>query len=294
MKFHAPDIARAAELPEHAAVLLCESVSQWEAAGSLYYKVYPAIYQTIESIKLEMLVPIFASVERRDRTIAIRFAEGHEIERRLRGESVFLRYMIAATGVINGRYSTVSMPVWERRADSAIIIAATGALSDDAEADSGFHYDGSDSIDGAAEMGRVALRAIACVLMLERDGDSGLVLPEVLDRDQAAFNYDPARREQLVERARRRGKNGFSIGREYETTPHFRRPHFAIRHTGPGGRVPKLVPVKASVVHRSTLTTVPTGQYIGGVEVEPAYLNGGCSNSQPCEAALEPTCRCRI
>ena len=44
-----------------------------------------------------------------------------------------------------------------------------------------------------------------------------------------------------------------------ECAPHFRRPHFAIRWTGKGGAVPRMVPVKGSVVKRQLATDVPTG-----------------------------------
>lgn len=65
--------------------------------------------------------------------------------------------------------------------------------------------------------------------------------------------------ERAVERAIRRGKNGWSIGKDWDSIPHFRRPHFGIRWTGKGGKTPKLVPIKGSFVKRSELAKVPTG-----------------------------------
>lgn len=65
--------------------------------------------------------------------------------------------------------------------------------------------------------------------------------------------------ERAVERAIRRGKNGWSIGKDWDSIPHFRRPHFGIRWTGKGGKIPKLVPIKGSFVKRSEMLKVPTG-----------------------------------
>ena len=65
--------------------------------------------------------------------------------------------------------------------------------------------------------------------------------------------------EERIERAKRRGVFGFTIGEEIERSPHFRRPHFAIRWTGKGAAIPKLVPVKAAIIGKEIMTTVPTG-----------------------------------
>ena len=84
-------------------------------------------------------------------------------------------------------------------------------------------------------------------------------------------NSNQKKRDKVIyiEKARKRGIVGWSIGKQYETCPHYRRPHFGIRHTGKGGAIPRIVPIKGAVVHNKKLTTVPTG-YITptGVEVE--------------------------
>jgi hypothetical protein len=70
--------------------------------------------------------------------------------------------------------------------------------------------------------------------------------------------------EERIERAKRRGVFGFTVGEDIERSPHFRRPHFAIRWTGKGGSIPKLVPVKGSVIGKELMTTVPTGFEVDG------------------------------
>jgi len=103
-----------------------------------------------------------------------------------------------------------------------------------------------------------------CFLCL-LDGQSDLLERVVLSADRQKYEEKPD--EKLVEKAIRRGVNGWDVGRSLETVPHFRRPHFAIRWMGHGE--PKqavLRPVKGSVVHRDKLKEIPTG-YLDDIEV---------------------------
>lgn len=84
--------------------------------------------------------------------------------------------------------------------------------------------------------------------------DSAFIEPVLLRRDFGRIGD----RDVMAERARRNGVIGYEIGSNMEVSPHFRRPHFAIRWTGKGAEVPRLVPVKGAVIHRSQLE-VPTG-----------------------------------
>jgi len=65
--------------------------------------------------------------------------------------------------------------------------------------------------------------------------------------------------EKYVAKAHRRGKVGWNVGRHVEVIPHYRRPHLMLAWTGPGRSVPKIVPRRGSVVHRSIVEKVPTG-----------------------------------
>lgn len=90
-------------------------------------------------------------------------------------------------------------------------------------------------------------------------GDSPeLIQPEVLNADehklQGQHNI-----EALVAKARRRGKYGFTIGKDIEVMPHYRRPHLALVWYGPGKKESKIIPRKGSIVHRSKVEKIPTG-----------------------------------
>lgn len=88
--------------------------------------------------------------------------------------------------------------------------------------------------------------------------DSRYCEPILLNRDkQKRLTEEDKKKAQ--NRARNRGVYGFDIGKDVEISPHFRRPHFAIRWTGEGRKVPKLVPVKGAVINKRLLEEIPTG-----------------------------------
>lgn len=96
------------------------------------------------------------------------------------------------------------------------------------------------------------LRIACCIAMLA--SDEKYIEPILLAADR---HKKPT--PELIDKAKRRGVFGFDVGRSIEISPHMRRPHFAIRWTGKGGKIPKLVPVSGSVVKRHKLLEVPTG-----------------------------------
>jgi hypothetical protein len=113
------------------------------------------------------------------------------------------------------------------------------------------HGDGEDAIECATACARVV-----CTICLLAD-DPDVIKPDVLNDDIA--KYESTGDQKYVEKAHRRGKVGWLVGAGIEIDPHFRRAHFALRWTGEGHKVPKIVPVKSAIVHRSKIAEVPTG-----------------------------------
>lgn len=115
-----------------------------------------------------------------------------------------------------------------------------------------------------------ALKIGVSVLLLA--GDQNIIQPDVLSKDRQRFDNltDPEERQRLIDKARKRRIVGFRVGEQYESIPHYRRPHPALFHTGKGRTIPRIVFRSGCVVHRDKMTKVPTG-YITpeGVEVEP-------------------------
>lgn len=103
-----------------------------------------------------------------------------------------------------------------------------------------------------------ACRLAARVLLLASD-------PQYLERILLAVDQQRVERgypiQKAQERAKARGLFGWDIGRSIsrEVRPHLRTPHMAIRHTGRGRTVPKLVRIRGAVIHAPRFGDIPTG-----------------------------------
>ena len=110
------------------------------------------------------------------------------------------------------------------------------------------------------------VRLLAFIGLLANGTD--LITPAILaaDREEYDATSDEARRRWLEERAASRQGRGFDIGRSMEieraTSPHWRCPHIALFHTGPGRSVPVLKVRSGCVVVPRDMSQVPTG-YLG-------------------------------
>jgi hypothetical protein len=97
---------------------------------------------------------------------------------------------------------------------------------------------------------------LSCSLCL-LENDPSVIESDVLSKDRA--RYEGSGDQKYVDKARRRGKVGWNVGRHIEVAPHYRRPHMALVWTGHGRAVPKIVPRRGSVVHREMVEKVPSG-----------------------------------
>ena len=83
---------------------------------------------------------------------------------------------------------------------------------------------------------------------------------QALSRDETKFNLaSDDEKQKLFDRARRRGKYGFSLGKYIEMIPHIRRPHPCLVWTGKGKQVARIVLRKGSFIHKNKIEQVPTG-----------------------------------
>lgn len=229
----------------------------WMQARRPYYTVYPVAAESLSRITLdvpcgEVHLPVPA--------ILIRFLAGHEPQ--VSGEKI--QSIFAATIDVRGNEEpgiVVYVDVGERlpmpdgslfhlRLFTALSLRPGRSL-EGALTDLDFNY----LNDRETEVMRQGLRYVAALSLLAHDPE--IVQPDVLARDREKWErtQDPA----IAERAIRRGKYGWLVGAQMETMPHYRRPHFALRWTGEGRQVPKIVAVKGAVVHRKKLTDVPQG-----------------------------------
>ena len=80
---------------------------------------------------------------------------------------------------------------------------------------------------------------LCCSLCL-LENDPAIISPDVLADDRA--KYEASGDQKYVDKAHRRGKVGWDVGKHIEVIPHFRRPHMALVWTGMGGRCRRLCP----------------------------------------------------
>jgi len=97
---------------------------------------------------------------------------------------------------------------------------------------------------------------LCCSLCL-LENDPSVIEPDVLSKDRGKFEQTGD--EKYIDKAHRRGKVGWNVGKRMEVAPHYRRPHMTLVWTGTGRAVPKVVPRRGSVVHREKVEKVPSG-----------------------------------
>ena len=124
---------------------------------------------------------------------------------------------------------------------------------------------------------RVLATRIALTTCMLAD-DPEIITRDVLNKQQDKYDGErnDSRRKRMEDKARNNGVFGWSIGKNVEVSPHVRRPHWALRHTGPKGSVPQIVPVKGCKVNARKLTDVPNGHMLDdGTEVEKGQAVAG-------------------
>jgi hypothetical protein len=99
------------------------------------------------------------------------------------------------------------------------------------------------------------VRLCCSLCLLENDPE--IISPDVLADDRA--KYDASGDQKYVDKAHRRGKVGWDVGRHIEVIPHFRRPHMTLVWTGHGRVTPRIVPRRGSIVHREAVEKLPSG-----------------------------------
>ncbi len=231
-----------------------ETECYWLAANRPYYSVYPKIVDSLSRVKLSIDTSYFKLPLKQ---LLVRFAgRGYECK------GFWLRsILVGEVLTAYGQGIGIFCDFGERGALDATIASylffalESGKTIEDCVDPSKF--DRKELCD-TTEAVYIALRIVLAVCLL--DQKESIVRPEVLSRHE--LKYRESGDEKYVQKAQRQGKIGWSIGRDIEVSPHIRVPHFGWRHTGVGGTIPRLVPIKGSVVNHKKIESVPTG-YMG-------------------------------
>lgn len=247
-----------------------ESEEEWVLQKRPYYKAFPCILNSLAKISLDIKQSDLALTER---CFAIRFAETREptvcngrllsiFTSVVKGYFIWICQLVDEDELVCAQLRThdLSKKVTIQDEIDYFTTNPPGSITHDRVND--FHLFTMQTMALATRI------ALTCHLLAD---DPSIITPDVLSADRDRYNSetDEAWKQRAVDRARRRGIVGWNIGADYEVCPHYRRPHFGIRHTGKGKTVPRIVPIKGAVVHRSRLTEVPTGYMLpDGTEVE--------------------------
>ena len=282
-------------------VLMLENEAKWYENRRPYYKVYPCVVDALCKLKLEFNCPCPKVPEG---AICIRFAEGHEpkitdgnrikallvhsgmfsVEMKEDGteelkEMLYIQVILKENqvGGAGGQdyywfyFNTNSDLTIEKclQQPNSFIEAFQSEMLERSNAGSlwGPKYH---------EVRVLATRIALTTCMLADDPE--IITRDVLNKQQDKYDGErnDSRRKRMEDKARNNGVFGWSIGKNVEVSPHVRRPHWALRHTGPKGSVPQIVPVKGCKVNASKLTDVPNGHMLDdGTEVEKGQAVAG-------------------
>lgn len=212
-----------------------------------FYNVYPAVQECLKNTRLDIELK---QIEQLNETVAMCFAVGKE--------------PILRNGKIAAMLVELSHKTYDIKADAVsdtpvLRIAADRIRPDGKRCFSAITctWPGliSDRVSNIGDKRQLVSLAVGLAMLAQ---DQRFAEPILLKRDKArSLSGDELSR--AIERAKRRGRNGMELGKGLEVSPHMRKPHFAIRWTGIGRKVPRLVPVKGCVVSRDKLFPVPTG-----------------------------------
>lgn len=244
----------------------------WGMAGRPYYHLYPFVAESLVKSKLEVPGQHFIkSVEALPPEIQVSLPVGSELSLGTKKVRTFLvqRVQMEVNGnqdLCNGVFLMVDVGERKKRGNDetewnapvynrVCVPLTTQTVFEEYE---NLELEGQDQDD--REITKICLKLYVALSMLVDDPE--MVKPDVLAADRGKYEdaKTVAQRITIVERARRRGKNGWIVGKDVEFAPHIRRSHFAIRWMGHGDdKTPVLRPIKAAVVKRKSITEIPTG-----------------------------------
>lgn len=260
---------------------------EWYQGEKPYYHIYPAIFPMVEKLKLDvpcnqLRLPV--------RDLSVRFPSDVNHQYKI-GNTVlhhfFCRHVtseefkesVAKFAELNpkfimgenpddGIFFFISSTELETKQKETHVSYFALPLSGSVTVEESFvdrqplaMYKSGNTVENDAETKSffsAVLRFCAAICLIGNDAE--LITPDVLAKDREKFNKaNDEQKKLIIDRAVRRGKNGFLLGANLEMIPHYRRPHLALVWTGKGKKTPKIVMRKGSVVHREKIVEVPSG-----------------------------------
>lgn len=232
---------------DHAGLLHNEQV--WTEKNKPYYNVYPSVIDCLLKVRLDAHGSSFSMPMEQ---LLIRFPRGHEPS----GIKAIFCFKTCWKNKEEG------LGAWIRQVGDPEDTFVYTWFEKDKEIEQSI-AEMQHQHESEKEVIKEAVRFVFAVGLLAQD--ESIISPDVLSKDRHKLDNAYLTQEELqiiIDRAHRRGKVGWEIGKHIEVNPHFRRPHFAIRWKGKGRTQKEIVPVKGAFVKRSSVTKIPTG-YLG-------------------------------
>ncbi len=236
--------------------------AEWYQNRRPYYKVYPCIVDALCKLNLNFKCECPKVPEG---TIGIRFAEGHEPKSQ--DGHVIEAMLVHSRSDQGGREVLFVQVTFKENHDAYWFYFDTNPNCSTIE--ESFRL-GCQALAVKYEKARILATRIALTVLMLAD-DPEVITADVLAADQNRYDNetDDGWKMRAKERAKQKGVFGWSIGKNIQVAPHIRRPHWAVRWTGPGKKTPQIRPIKGCKVNWDKLTKVPTGHMLpDGTEVE--------------------------
>ena len=227
----------------------------WHIEQRPFYNVYPTVTNALKNTSLKLRSSQIGEFKR----TTICFAHGHEP--RVSGGQISVTAMLVS---VNAHVKDPDSGETIRSQGISIIVNARN--KDGRRAMNLMQEHGDEMLDDFVEDNldcRYLLSLAVGIILI--GSDPRFAEPILLQRDVGKTFATPEDKQRAIDRAIRNGRNGMTIGKDIEVSPHCRRPHFGIRWTEKGHSVPRLVPVNGCLVNRSKLFPIPTG-YLGTEE----------------------------
>lgn len=224
----------------------------WEKARRPYYNLWPSIVPMLTRLDLDLdsgLIQLPLSA------LCIRFPKDpakNPLKFEWKGDEVSVRCILMGE-INNGTGISVLIDVGELMGEIGVPVYSyrnfprkPGLTVEQSLASLGRKQFADIGIQVPEPLVNDCVRLCCSLCLLEND--SSIISPDVLADDRAKFEASGDHR--YIDKAHRRGKVGWDVGKHIEVIPHYRRPHMALVWTGHGRVVPKIVPRRGSVVHR--------------------------------------------
>jgi hypothetical protein len=241
---------------EHMLCLQYIVESLWTDAGKPYYKLYPAVIKQFLRVNLDKVETTSLQMPTDIETILIQLPCGSLVEGNFECQNMLVAKLNKAKHGHDGLLCDVRYTISGKIQTCTMILPyRLGPTVGQVLTHSESTRDNDDTQMLSKEMCEKITHIVVTCLLLENDPQ--IIHPDVLtdDVDKWKETLDP----KYVEKAKRRGKFGWVIGRDMEVMPHIRSWTFALYWTGKGRTKPIVRFRSGCIVHKQLVEKIPTG-----------------------------------